>query len=87
MTFDLRWLNVLGLVFDVVGAFVLAVVLFISEEEAIELGTGKWSGETAEENLQISTVKDRLRQSRNAKIGFAFLALGFALQIFGNWPR
>jgi hypothetical protein len=79
------WVNV-GLVCDIAGAAVLAWGLLIDEDEALELGQARISGDTREENLELPAVRDRLRQSRNAKWGLAFLVLGFALQIAASWP-
>ena len=58
----------------------------ISPDDAIALGVSRIAGDTREQNLQLVAVKDRLRQSRNAKIGTCFLVLGFALQIVAAWP-
>jgi hypothetical protein len=82
-----KWLNVAGLVFDLVGAVFLAYGLIISKKQAIELGVFRLCSKLDEENLKIPTVQDRVRQSRNAMIGLAFLVVGFVLQIIGNWPR
>jgi hypothetical protein len=82
----MEWVNVVGLALDAVGAFVLARGLFLSPEKAVELGTSRWGGDTLDENLQLPAVRDRLRQSRNAKIGVTLLLAGFALQIVAAWP-
>lgn len=84
---DPRWFSVIGLIFDLIGASVLAWGLIISKKEAIKLGTSRYGGKSDEENLKIPAVKDRIIQSRNAKIGLAFLVIGFLLQIVGNWPK
>jgi hypothetical protein len=60
---------------------------WISEDAALELGESYYSGETREENLRLPPVRDRLKQSRNAKIGLALLILGFFGQLIGAWPR
>jgi hypothetical protein len=78
------WFTVAGLVADIAGAFILARGLFISDEETVELGVTRIAGDTLEENLGLPAVQDRLRQSDRAKIGVAFLALGFALQAVGS---
>jgi hypothetical protein len=80
------WVNVIGLGCDLVGAAVLAWGLFIGEDEALELGEARWSGDTREENLRLPAVRDRLRQSHRAKLGLLILAVGFVLQIVANWP-
>jgi hypothetical protein len=80
------WLNLIGLALDIIGAAILSYGLFLNRTEAIELGTSRMSGDTEEENLQLPAVRDRLRQSRNAKIGLCLLVTGFALQMASSWP-
>jgi hypothetical protein len=82
----MAWVNVAGLVCDIIGATVLSVGLFISRERAVELTATRLGGATLEENLQLPAPQDRLRQSRNAAVGLAFLVIGFALQIAASWP-
>lgn len=84
---DYRWFSVVGLLFDIAGAIALACGLIISRSDAIELGVSRYSGSTDEENLELTQVQDRLKQSRNAKIGLVLLILGFSLQLVGSWPR
>lgn len=69
---------------DIAGAAVLATGLFISKERAIELGVGRWAGDTDDENVKLPAVRDRLNQSRRAVIGLSLLALGFGLQAIGT---
>ena len=69
----MEWLNIGGLALDVVGAIVLARGLFVSPEQAVELGVSRIGGDTFEQNLRLTPVQDRLRQSRNAKRGTALL--------------
>lgn len=83
----LKWFSVLGVTLQLIGAIVLAAGLFISKEGAVELTVSRWGGDTLEENAQMPAARDRLKQSRNAKIGIAFIALGAALQIAGAWPK
>jgi len=92
----MKWLNVLGLVLDIVGAIILTRGLIVSNHQAVELGRGyaaisrggyEVSGDPTPENLALPPVADRLRQSRSAKWGLAFLILGFLLQIIASWPR
>ena len=84
MSFDPRWLTIAGLIFDLLGAFVLSVGLMISKKTAIKLGVTRWAGTTDEENLKLTAVKDRLKQSRNAIIGIILLSIGFILQIVAS---
>jgi hypothetical protein len=85
---DYRWLTVVGLSLDIIGAIFLAFKLIISDEEAIELG-GAWleDGDNPKNNFENPPVKDRVIQSRNAKAGITLLVLGFLLQLIGSWPR
>ena len=85
--FNLGWLNVVGLVFDMIGAFILTKSLIISHEQAIELGVAKHSNPRSVDNINTPQVKDKIVQSRNAKIGLSILLCGFFLQIIGNWPQ
>ncbi len=83
----MRWFNVVGLLFDLVGATFLAWGLIITKKDAIKLGVTRLAGDTDEENLKLPSVQDRIKQSSNAKIGLALLVIGFLLQIVGNWPK
>ncbi len=82
-----RWFNIAGLSSDLIGAIFLAYGLVISKKEAIKLGVSRFCSNKDEDNLRLPGVQDRLKQSRNAIIGLVFLAVGFILQIVGNWPR
>jgi len=84
-----QWLNVLGLLCDLIGAVFLAYGLMISKKQAIELGVSRFCGDEDDDetNLSLPAVRDRVKQSHNAKVGLAFLVFGFLLQIIGNWPR
>ena len=78
-----NWFSIAGLALSLLGAVVLAWGLFLSDEDAIKLGSSYWSGGTQEDKLKLPPVADRLRQSRNAKIGIVLIALGTVLQIVG----
>jgi hypothetical protein len=86
-TVDPRWFVIVGLASDLIGASFITYGLMISKEKAIEISVSRWSPKDDEENLKLPQVRDRLKQSWNAKIGLAFLAIGFLLQLIGNWPR
>jgi hypothetical protein len=82
------WIGEAGLALDIIGALILASGLLIGTKRALELGvTSRLAGTTDEENLQLPQVRDRLKQSRRAKVGVALLVLGFLGQAIGNWPR
>jgi hypothetical protein len=76
-----RWLAVAGLFADIVGAFFLAWGLIITNDEAIELGSSYFAGENRTTGRLAPPIEDRIRQSRNAKIGLGFLISGFLLQL------
>jgi len=76
--------SLLGLACDLVGSVFIVRGLIISKRDAIKLGISRVSGNTDEENLQLPQVKDRLKQSRNAKIGSAFLFADFVLQGYAS---
>jgi hypothetical protein len=81
------WFSNIGLFFDIVGAIFLSYGLIITKKEALELGLSSWASYDDKENLKIPAVKDRMKQSTNAKLGLFFLILGFAFQFLGNWPK
>lgn len=87
MTVDPRWFSVAGLFCDLIGAGFLALGLIVSKRWAVELGVSRWSGGTEDQQMSLPAVRDRVFQARNATIGVALLGVGFALQIYGNWPR
>jgi hypothetical protein len=80
-----KYLNMVGLGLDFLGAFVLTLNLIISEKEAIRLELPRWAWRTDEENLKLPQVQDRLKQSRHAVIGMGLLVLGFLFQLAASW--
>jgi hypothetical protein len=85
MRIDPHWLTEAGLFFDLLGAVVMAYDLItLKEKSALNLGRSAYSSGRDEEDLKLPQVKDRLTQSRYAKIGVALLAFGFFLQLIGN---
>ncbi len=82
-----KWLVIIGLCFELLGAIFLAYGLILSKKKAIELGLSYWADDTEEGDLKLPQVQDRLKQSRNAIIGIILLGVGFILQIIGSWPR
>ena len=83
----MRWLNVIGLAFDLSGAVFLARGLIISNKKAIGLGLSRWAADDDSKNINLPAVQDRIKQSKNVKIGLFLLVFGFLLQIIGNWPK
>ena len=56
----------------------------VSKEQAARLGSSYFGRGKPYPNERRPPVLDRIRQSRNAKIGLGFLAVGYVLQIVGN---
>ena len=81
----INYLNVCGLLLDLIGAYFLLGALMVSNKQAIELGVVRLAGTTDEENLANPAVKDRIRQSRNARLAAGLLAGGYFLQILGSF--
>lgn len=68
---------IIGLIFDVIGALLLASLLYVSKEKAEELSATCYGANPAE-------ILERLRQAKMAKLGAGFIIIGFLLQIYGN---
>lgn len=83
---DYRWLTIVGLGLDIVGAVVIAAGVVTTPEKARKVGTSYWGGGT-ETDSNLPPVSDRIRQSKLALWGIGLLALGFGLQIIAAWPR
>jgi hypothetical protein len=77
-------LEILGIVFNLLGSLSLARGLFISKYEATQLGMSRWGAETDKENLQLPAVRDRLRQRKWGSIGAILLLIGSAFLILGR---
>jgi len=75
-----------GLFLAFVGSVILIVVQFLSKKQAINIGLARLSGKTDAENEKLPQVQQLLKQSKFAKIGFVFVALGFLLQFIGSVP-
>ena len=75
-------INTIGLIIVLLGSISLAKGLFISKKEALNLGVGRWTGDTDEENLKLPQVKNMLTQRKWGVIGAVLLSIGTAMQIF-----
>ncbi|EAQ26709.1 hypothetical protein [Roseovarius sp. 217] len=71
----------LGLVITLIGAWITARAVILKEDDAINIGLARFSGETREENLGLPMVQNLLASSRGARRGLLFIAGGTALQI------
>jgi hypothetical protein len=67
------------------GAITLARGLVTPRKDALNNGTPRLAGESDEQNQCLPQVRDRMRQSRFAFIGIIIMAVGFLLQVIGNW--
>lgn len=80
-------LNFFGLLFAMAGAVTLASGLIIPKKQALKAGVPRLAAENDEHNRRLPQVRDRKRESRFALIGIIIMAIGFLLQIIGNWPN
>ncbi len=82
-----RWFTISGLTLDALGAVVIAYGVFVRRAKIENLikDAGVYYGNTPDE--QSPSIRDRIWQSRLAKIGVGLLFFGFLLQIVGNWPH
>lgn len=83
----IKWAGVWGLCLDFVGAVFLTYGLVISKQEAAKLGSSYYGATDWRENLKLPPVADRLKTSRNAIIGIAFVFAGFIGQVLSAWPK
>ncbi len=75
----LKWLTVIGLLFDIFGVTVFAWDLFISKDEAHKRSLAlTWSSDLN------PMGKALIAQSRKAKLGLVLLVFGFVLQLVGS---
>lgn len=89
-----QWLNVIGLILDLIGAGFLVGALFFSKVRIMELmelkvfqQTRRWWWPKLAGWTRINdglTFTERVRQHKNAVIAAPFLAIGYILQILGN---
>lgn len=78
--------NFIGLIFSFAGAVTLALGLVVTKERALRVGLPLMASDKDEENMCLPHVRDRMRVSRLALAGVVIMAVGFLLQIVGNWP-
>ncbi len=82
----MEWFTIAGLVLDAAGVLTIASAALVTKERAVELGVMRIAGDTTEENLRLPAVQALLSESRRTFWGLLLIALGFVLQIVGNWP-
>ena len=81
---DQKWIDIIGLIFALLGAVLLAIGLIIPRKRAIKAGVSRMSDDTDEKNIYLPHVQDRLRESKYASLGVLLIIIGFILQILGN---
>jgi hypothetical protein len=75
-----QWLMISGLALTLVGAGFGFFGVWVDKDEAIEIGEARPSYDTREQDLQLPSVQNLLRQSRLAMVGFACIGAGTVLQ-------
>ncbi len=78
---DTNLIDLIGLVFALIGAIVLACGLIISRKQALRVGVARYADDSDEQNICLPHVRDELRESRFSLTGLVFLIIGFLLQI------
>ena len=75
-----QWLMISGLALTLVGAGFGFYAVWVDKDQAIEIGEARLSYDTPEQDLQLPSLQNLLRQSRLAMVGFAFIGAGTVLQ-------
>ncbi|MCX6715665.1 MAG: hypothetical protein NT077_01450 [Candidatus Taylorbacteria bacterium] len=76
----MKLLSIISIVLNLLGSFCFGRGLFISEEQALDLGVSKWGG-TREQNLKLPAVKDRLTQRKWGIAGVCFVLCGAVVSV------
>jgi hypothetical protein len=75
-----QWLMIIGLGLTLLGASFGFYGVWVDKDQAIEIGEARLSYDTREQDIQLPSVQNLLRQSHLAMIGFAFIGAGTLLQ-------
>jgi hypothetical protein len=67
-----QWLMIIGLGLTLLGASFGFYGVWVDKDQAIEIGEARLSYDTREQDIQLPSVQNLLRQSHLAMIGFAF---------------
>ena len=84
---EIGWFNVIGLSFDIIGALLLVLDLFIFNPKNSFTNIEPETQDKKADYENSETVKHAKRQRTLSICGFILLIVGFILQIIGNWPR
>ena len=77
----MEWLQIVGLCLDIAGATIIGwPVMFMSGDEAAQIGLAVIAADTKEANLKLPPVVALLRQRTGARVGFGLILVGFAVQ-------
>jgi len=74
---------VLGLVLTLIGAGLGFWGVWVDEDQAFEIGQARLSGDNRQQDLQLPSVQNLIRQSRFAMAGFVLIGFDTVLQIAG----
>jgi hypothetical protein len=81
---DPRWLGVIGIALDIVGAGVLAydVIVYMSTRRAVK----DYGSLLFWKDSNLSEVRRVRRAAWRGLIGYVLLVLGFLCQMYSAWP-
>lgn len=82
-----QWFDILGLLFTLCGAIVLAWGLMIPRKGVVTTGISRLADEKENKNIILPGVQDRLRVSQHARAGLVLFVLGCLLQMIGHLLR
>jgi len=84
----MKFLIILGLIFTLIGSGLGLWGVWVTEDQAIEIGVSRLTSPDRAQDLQLPAVQSLLWQSRCAVLGFALIGAGTLLQIVGvAFPR
>lgn len=72
-----------GLILTLVGAWVAARSVILSEDDALNIGLARFASDNREDNLRLPHVQNLLASSKSARCGLFAVAIGSGLQL---WP-
>jgi hypothetical protein len=73
-------ITIIGLLMTGLGAYLAARAMWLTDQQAVEIGVSRGTASTVEENLKLPAVQNLLRQSRGASRGFWLILAGAILQ-------
>lgn len=80
-----KWLAIVGLLLTLIGAGLGVRGVYLSPDQAIQIGVSRFNGNNREEDLRLPAVQNLITQSRYAMFGFALIGVGTVLQIVAVW--